>query len=269
VARVFPPTKHIERSASDEVIAGRVAVDMLVQPNKAGPLTIPALSMWTFDPDRARDPAAGSGASGWVELRTQPLTLQVRAKGAAASATTGGDASAGRQLIARGARPLKANVRAEPRAGDAPVVVGGSVLGVGALAFVVGEARRRKRGSASGKALAEHRARRARLEEALTRGDLAAVERALLDALAARFTAAVRSKNTAELAPFLVERGLDVVRADEIVALIRDLEAARYAPGATAERKRLLEQVRATVGTLDTEAGPRPAVRRAVDGGAA
>jgi hypothetical protein len=249
LARVFPPTKKIERASSDEVIAGKVTLEMLVQPNKEGALTVPALSMWTFDPDIAATSAEGA-RGGWVELRTKPIAITVRARSGAAAASSDG-ATGARQLIARGARPLKSRVTAEARATDVPVYAGAGALALGSLAFVVGEARRRRRGSATGRAADERRARTERLEDAIGRADLTAMERALLDVLAARFSPAVRSHTTTELAPFLVERGLDEPAAAAVVDAIRALEAGRYAPGGAAERKKLAESVREIARTIE------------------
>jgi BatD DUF11 like domain len=242
VARVFPSTKKIVRAQSDDLVAGRVVSEMLVQPSKEGKFTVPSLSWWIFDPD------ANAGAGGYLELKSKPVQVNVRSQNARAGAIKEGPSSGARQLVARGARPLKGRVRADVGGGplaELPVGIGAALALAGAGVLVGKRTRERARGTVEGKRALARRDRMQRLDEAAKRGDLAALEQLLLDVLADRFGPAVKSTPSSALVEVLTGAGLSKADADASVAAIRDIESSRYAPSASGERARIAEQVRA------------------------
>lgn len=235
-ARVFPPTQKIERHDGD-AMGGRVIVEMLVQPAEPGDLRIPSLVLASFDPDSGQ----------YVESRTAPLTVKVLGK-----ARTGSEGSAGeRRTIEQGARPLKSRPQAEAPAGEAPVVVGGVGALLGALGLLALQTRQRRASSVAGETRRRRELRARAVEQASARGDLAALERALFDALAERAGDDVRGLPSTQLAQPLVERGLAEPLANDVVAFIRDVEAARYAPQSGVAARRLAEQAVALVARLE------------------
>lgn len=241
LARVFPPTSRIERrgtSADEPEIGGRVTAEMLVQPLREGDLKIPAFTLVTFDPE--------SGS--YKELTSAAIVVTVRsAKGAVAGST-----SSARQVIAKGARPLHALVNLERAPDEVPVIAGAAcaLLGAGALAF--GTQRRRRRSSNEGQREAARRERASALEDARRLGDLSALERLVVDALADSFGPAVRSSSTVELEDALLARGAGRALIDEVVRFIREVEAARYMRGgATGERERMAKAAVDLIARID------------------
>lgn len=238
-ARVFPPSQKIERQG-DDAVAGRVVVEMLVQPTEPGELRVPSLVLASFDPERGE----------YLESRTAPLTVKV--KGAAGSAA--GAAGTEPRAIDVDARPLKSRPRAEEPAGEGPVVVGGVGTLLGALALWALRGRARRQASVAGEARRRREQRARALQTASARGDLSALERAVFDALAERAGDDVRGLPSSELARHLAERGLPEALAAEVLSFIRDVEAARYAPGSSGAARRLAELATALVHQLEADA---------------
>jgi hypothetical protein len=139
-ARVFPATTRREprkTTLTDAELGGRVVVELLVQPQAEGPFKIPAFTLVTFNPEAGR----------YVESTTAPLVVPIgAAKGASPGLPAGTSA---RQLIARGARPLKRNVVAQTPPTNAPVFVGLAALAGGLALWTGGTLRRRRQGSAT------------------------------------------------------------------------------------------------------------------------
>lgn len=241
VARVFPPTSRIERrptSATEPELAGRVVAEMLVQPLREGDIKIPPLTLHTFDPEKGEYRSSSTGT----------IVVPVKAaKGAGAGGATAA-ANGGRQVIAKGARPLHTGATLEAPPSEMPVLVGGACAGTGALAYAIASARRRRRSSADGLREAQRKARDIALADAATRGDLAALERIVLDALADAYGPAVKSCATSALATELGARGADAALVDDVVRFIKDVEAARYMKGgAPGERERMANAASALV----------------------
>ncbi|MCC7108490.1 MAG: hypothetical protein IT382_04335, partial [Deltaproteobacteria bacterium] len=84
--------------------------------------------------------------------------------------------------------------------------------------------------------------------------DLSALERAVWDALAERAGDDVRGLPSQELARTLAERGLPEALAALVLAFIRDVEAARYAPGSGGAARRLAEAATTLVQQLEGDA---------------
>ncbi len=232
-ARVFPSTTKIDRrqtSADEPELGGRVVIEMLVQPEKVGQLHIPAFTLSFFDPF----------ARAYKTSSTRPIVVPVRAA-RSASSSSASPAPGSRQTIAKGARPLRGHVSAQTRPGEAPVAAGGAAF-VAGLGVLAARARQRKKGaSLEGKRASKRRDRQRALDDAKARGDLAGLERILLEAVADRCGAEAKSRATGDLAAFLAERGLERAAADDVVRFIRDVEAARYSPGGSSERARLAD----------------------------
>lgn len=245
VARVFPPTSRIEKrptSAAEPELAGRVIAEMLVQPLREGDVKIPALTLHTFDPEKGEYHAS----------TTSSIVVPVKAAKGAAAAVNG--TSGGRQLIAKGARPLHANASLAPPPSELPVIGGAACAGLGALAWVVGGARRRRRTSSEGMREAARKARAAALTDAAARGDLAALERIVLDTLADAYGPSVKSCATSALEAELGARGADKALVDDVVRFIKDVEAARYMKGgAPGERERM---AKAATSLVERVGGP-------------
>lgn len=244
VARVFPPTSRIERqptSATDSDLGGRVVAEMLVQPLREGDVKVPPLTLHTFDPDKGE----------YHSSTTSSIVVPVKAAKGAAAAVQGNNG--GRQLIAKGARPLHANAALTPPPSDMPVVGGAAIAALGGIAWAAGGARRRRRSSTEGVREAARKARAAALSEAAARGDLAALERIVLDALADIYGASVKSCTTSALEAELAARGADKALVEDVVRFIKDVEAARYMKGgAPGERERM---AKAATSLVDRVAG--------------
>ena len=225
-ARVFPPAQKIERQG-DDAVAGRVVMEMLVQPSEAGELRVPSLVLASFDPERGE----------YLESRTAPLTVKV--KGAVGNAA--GAVGASPRAIDVDARPLKSRPRAGAPVGEGPVVAGGLGALLGAVALVALRGRARRQASVAGETRRRREQRARILQGASTRADLSALERAVWDALAERAGDGVRGLPSQELARTLAERGLPEALAALVLAFIRDVEAARYAPGSGGAARRLAE----------------------------
>lgn len=227
-ARVFPATVRREPRLvgdRDTELGGRVVMDVLVQPHQEGELRIPALTLATFDPSSAT----------WQESSTKPLTLTVVS---ARRHAPGPSQPMSPQVIAQGTRPLKRNVVDAPAPSEAPVWVGAATCAAGA--FVWGAARMRalRQGSAAGRRTTHMRSRLRSLGDAVGRGDLAALERLVLDAHAERYGAELKSCATAELPALLAGRGMPRTEVDLLVRFIQDIEAARYARSSASSSER-------------------------------
>jgi hypothetical protein len=219
-ARLFPPTTKRERRDRDGLVAGRVLEETLVQAQRPGRITIPALSMTVFDPGEGR----------FVTKQTGPVSVVVggaAAAGAAPPATT-----SKRQRIGQGARPLALDV--EPRGHAAfafAPAVGGVIFGLGVIVGVVGRLRRRRQESAAGQQARRRAERAAAAAAARDAVDVAAAHRLLLDGLAERCGSDVRACEAAGLPDLLVQRGLGAHLAGRVARAILAGEAARFAPG--------------------------------------
>jgi hypothetical protein len=242
--RLFPPTLRRERGDKDGVVAGRVVVETLVQPNAPGTVRIPALSLVTYAPDEGR-----------YVTRTAPAVDVVVGPGRSSSSPSSSTPTKGRRVdVGQGPRPLALDV--EPRGArvdDDGVVVAGA--GVGAAAALVGLAlavRRRRAASGSGMQARRRAARAAALDDARNKQDLAAAQRLLLDALAERCGDDVRGLQSAQWEAVLPARGLAPTLAARVVAAVRAAEAARYAPGGA--QKAALDDVVAAARALDDSA---------------
>lgn len=235
-ARVFPPATRIERKDGSGV-AGRVVVETLVQPTEPGELRVPSLAFASFDPERGE----------YLESRTAPLVIKVKGV-AGAGGEAGGDES---QAIARGARPLKTRPQLDQKVGEAPVAGGAAIAGLGAVGFMVLRARTRRSASVAGETRRRREQRAKALTQARARTDLSTLERAVFDALAERAGDDVRGLPSGELGERLVARGLEPAFADRLLAFIRDVEAARYAPGGGAAARRLADEALALVHELE------------------
>ena len=236
-ARVFPPSTRVLRN-DDDAVSGRVLVETLVQPTEPGELRIPALVLASFDPERGE----------YVESRTAPLTIKVRG----AAGATGDVSTPDARAIERAPRPLKTRPRVQGDTSELPVVAGAAVALVGVAGFALLRARARRAGSTAGER-SKRREQRARLlQQASARADLAAVERALKDAVAERAGDDVRGLSSSALHDHLVARGVPSALAERVVSFIRDAEAARYAPGAGTAAQRLANDAVALVRELES-----------------
>lgn len=245
-ARVFPATSKREPGPSSihaPALGGRVMTELLVQPQREGQLRIPPLTLVTFDPD------AGAYHSAVTPAFTIPVG-PARRSGTAAAPT------GGQQVIARGTRPLKRHVEVTTGNSEMPVLAGAAILGAGACIGAAGTLRRRRSASGAGRRRSLSRARQRALEDALARGDLAALQRLVLDALADRFGPDVKACATPELAGLLEGRGLAPADAAAVVRFIHDVEAARYARASASalERDALARAARALLERTDADA---------------
>ncbi len=216
-ARLFPPSVRRERRDKDGLIAGRIVEETLVQMQKPGRVTIPALTLVVFDPAEQR----------YVTRTTQPLHVNVSGA-AGAQATTGNK----RQTIAIGTRPLMTggSARALSRVDAAPQM-GASVFGVCATIAGVVRLRQRRRVSTEGRVRERRKQRALRAQHAQAKDDFAALSAIVLEAVAERCGDDVRAADNATLRPLLHARGLDEATANDTADALIAAEAARYAPG--------------------------------------
>jgi hypothetical protein len=238
--RLFPPAVRRERNDRDGVIAGRVVVETLVQPAAPGTVRVPALSLVTYVPDEGR-----------YVTRTAPAVDVVVVPGRGGAPPSTGAAAKRRVDVGQGPRPLALDI--DPRGtrvdDDAVVVAGASVGAVAAAAGVLLGLRRRRAASALGRAQRRRAARAAALDEAAAQQDLAVAQRLLLDALAERCGDDVRGMQTAAWESALPARGLQRRLVARVVATVRAVDAARYAPGGA--QKAALDEVVAVVRAID------------------
>jgi hypothetical protein len=246
--RLFPPTVRRERNDRDGVVAGRVVVETLVQPAEPGTVRIPSLSMATFSPDEGR-----------FVTRTAPpvevVVAPVQGRRGVAPPATSASSTRRRVDVGRGPRPLALDIVPRgARIDDEGFVAFGGAIGL--LAIVAGVAlgaRRRSVGSAAGRARRHRLERAAALVVAQQGGDLATAHRLLLDALAQRCGGDLRAVDSSRWEELLPARGLPPALAGRVVAAVRAVEAARYAPGGA--QQAALDAVVAAAQALDAEPG--------------
>lgn len=236
--RVFPPTEKRERRDRDGVVAGRVVQEILVQPQRADDVVVPALSLVTFWPAEGK----------YLTSTSAPLTVKVQG---AKSAQQQQKAKATRSTLSgTGPRPLHLDVAAaDDGPGDGVVVASAGASAVAVVVSLLLSLRRKRRASAGEQRRARFAARKRALDEAK---DLGALHKLLLDALADRAGDDTRATPHGALPVLLVARGVDADTAQRAADALRAAEAARYSPGAAP--KKLKEDVAAVVAALDVDA---------------
>jgi hypothetical protein len=240
--RLFPPTVRRERNDRDGVVAGHVVVETLVQPGTAGTVHVPSLSLVTYSPDEGR----------YVTRTAPPVDVVVGQGAVGAPAPTSTSKAKTRHVdVGQGPRPLALDI--DPRGArvddDAVVAYGAAVGALAAASGVVLGLRRRRVATSAGQARRRRDVRAAALDDAGTRQDLGSAQRLLLDALAERCGDDVRGAPSAEWEQLLPSRGLEKALVDRVVAAVRAVEAARYAPGGA--QKAALDDVVAAARAVD------------------
>jgi hypothetical protein len=231
-ARVFPPTFDENKSIVDGRVALTKRVTALVQPTRAGRLTIPGTRFVFFDPETGR----------FETKEATPITVVVDSAESAPST----EISNGRARIARGARPIV--LRAESAPPFAPYRHGlffpttGALLLLGGALAGLGSWRARRRESGAFATAARRRERRAAMEKARDERDLARARTLVEDALAARVGDDVRALTADALVPTLVTRGVGQDLAARVATLFLDVESVLYAPAAGRDRRALFDE---------------------------
>lgn len=233
--RLFPPTEKRERRDVEGAVAGRVVQEVLVQPQEAADVEIPALTLTTFSPESGR----------YVTSSSRPL--RVRVSGAAGAKKARAQT---KSTLVAGPRPLALDAAARDAVvGNGVVVAGGGVFVSGAFVGALLSLRRRRQDTQQ----AQHKKRLAARALAVKEArDLATAQRLLLDALADRVGDDVRAAPHAELPALLVAGGLSATLAERVVILLQAIDAARFAPGGA--QQRLKEEVAVIVLAVDSNA---------------
>ena len=222
-------------------VTGTKTAEVLLLPERAGPVTLPALILDTFDPEARR----------YARLQTAPIALAASGDAAAVAVGSGGAAAlpaAGpfvENVIAGEIRPIHAHVGLGRDLGTTffrtrafvgilalpPVALMLAMVGFGfrdRLAEDTGARRRRR----------TRRKVRAHLEAAdgqRRRGEAGAffieIDRVIREALSARLRCPVKGLRMEELRALLGERGLPALESDRVIVLLEECDRARFAPG--------------------------------------
>jgi len=242
-ARVFPPTFDEAKSIVDGRVAMTKSVRALVQPTRAGRLTIPGTRFVFFDPETER-----------YEVReATPITIVVDEADAEAER----EASGGRARIAKGARPIATHIDASspfaPYRSAAFFPLVGALSLVGGLAALLGAWRVRRRASGAFALSAARRRRRDDMHRARDERDLARARVLVEDALAARAGDDVRALSVDRLKETLAARGVDEAAAARATRFFLDVETVLYAPAAGVDRRALFDEALAILALLEGE----------------
>lgn len=240
-ARVFPPTFDESKSIVDRRVTMTKSVRALVQPTRAGRLTIPGTRFVFFDPETER----------YEVKEATPITIVVDEAEDDAQI----DASGGRARIAKGARPIATRIAsARPyapyREGTFFPMVGALAL-AGGLAALLGAWRVRRRASGAFAAEAARRKRRADMHRARDERDLARARLLVEDAIAARAGDDVRALSVDRLPEALSARGVDAAVGERVARFFRDVETVLYAPAAGVDRRALFDEALAILALLE------------------
>ncbi|RMG10896.1 MAG: hypothetical protein D6729_18795 [Deltaproteobacteria bacterium] len=258
--KVYEPTRTERRRVRGGRFGGTKRVEWVLVPTRTGELTIPALSMSVFDPQMER----------YETLHTDPITIRVEA-GQATALAPGAPAPAGptNVLDAGGLRPLRYHVRLERVQAEpwrSPIFLGSLALPAAVFGlFVAGDrfrsllasradGGRRARGAARSYLKAARRERR----KGALREAVAAVERGLLEYLAAKTGLPVRGMPREQLERELGERGYAPKRVERVAAVLERCENARYNPAAPSPEEVDALIARAERVLEDLEEGPQP-----------
>jgi hypothetical protein len=223
-------------------VSGTKTAEVLLLPERAGAITLPALALDTFDPEARR----------YARVASAPITLTATGDGAAvARAGTGATAPAANgggfveNVIAGEIRPIHAHAELRRDLGS---TFFRTRAFVGVLAFpplalalaMVGFGFRDRLGQDSG-ANRRRRARkkvRAHLRAAdahRARGETGAffieIDRVIREVLSGRIGRPVTGLRMDELRALIADRGLPAADCDRVIALLEECDRARFAPG--------------------------------------
>ncbi len=221
-------------------VSGTKTVEVLLLPERAGTVTVPALVLDTFDPDTRR----------YEHAQTAPITLTATGDAVAAGRGAGGGAvpvSGGtfsENVIAGEIRPIHARSGLRKDLGTTffrtRAFVG--VLALPPLGFVLAVVafRIRDRLTAdTGSRRRRHARRKVRAHLSAAdghrqRGEVGAffieIDRVIREALSSRLGRPVKGLRMDELRALLGARGLASTEADRIIALLEECDHARFAP---------------------------------------
>jgi len=237
----YPPKETVDLDAPGGV-GGTKRVELLLLPERAGTVMLPAFELPTFDPATKR----------YVTLKSDPLRLDATGDGAPAAAAPrapGAGGAAVENVIGAAIRPIRARTRLARDVGTTflrsrafawllflpPFAFG--------LTFVIDRARERL-------ALDTNRTRRRRMRTMVRKrlgaavahrdaGRAAAfyieIDRVLREVLAARLGQGVTGLRREELEALLVERGLPADLTTRVLAELEACDQARFAPGGETE----------------------------------
>jgi BatD DUF11 like domain len=222
-------------------VTGTKTAEVLLLPERPGPVTLPALVLETFDPDARR----------YARVQTSPITLTAtgdptiaaRGAGGASGPTAGGTFS--ENVIAGEIRPLHARTQLRRDLGSTFFRTRGfvGVLGLPPLGFalvVVAFRIRDRLGRDTGsrrrrRARQKVRAHLAAADGYRQRGETGAffieIDRVIREALTSKLGCPVKGLRWDELRTLLGARGLPAAEADRVIAVLEECDRARFAPG--------------------------------------
>lgn len=247
--RVFPPrvTDDVQRTPNG--VTGSRRAEILLVPTRAGRLEIPALSTRAFDPDKRT----------YETLTTTPLVVTAEGPGEAPPEAAGAEATA---PVAR-PEPRRAElrpIRFPGRLDSAPRLAGTRLFWgllaapvlLWALVALVQRARTRPRvETASNLARRQLDEARARLEASRPDTAYADASEAVLSAASARVGVALRGHTVEDAARILAEAGAEPTLVEQLKALLRACDHARFAPGGgDVASRRVVTEARALVEAL-------------------
>lgn len=234
----YEPKANVVVEPGEET-SGTSSIEWLLRPERPGTMTLPSLTLATFDPT----------AKQYKELRTDPITIVVTGEAApVASGPVGTPASGVDNVIAAQIRPIRVRTRPSIARGAAFVhspafkaTLAAPPLTFLALIFA-GRMRARLGGENEGnrrRRLRAHAHRRLRAAEAHRAAGRIAdayveIDRVLRELLAERLRAPVGGLRLDEIGDLLRRRGLPEAEAARVVAALAACDEARFAPAGDA-----------------------------------
>ena len=229
-------------------VSGSKTAEILLLPERPGPVTLPALVLNAFDPDTHR----------YTQVQSAPITLTATGDAAVSARSVAGGgppvggtgtpgATFNENVLSEEIRPLhaRAGLRRDLgttffRARGFAVALGLPPLGfaLAVMLFRIRDrladdtgARRRRRARKKARAhlaAADGHRRRAEIGPFFIE-----IDRVIREALASRLGRSVKGLRMDELRVLLSTRGLGPAEADRIIALLEECDRGRFAPGRT------------------------------------
>jgi hypothetical protein len=231
----YPPKETVTLDATGAVGGMKVA-EVLLLPERPGPVTLPAVELATFDPEAKR----------YVTLKSEPLRLDVTGEASAAAARAPGAPGAAVENVVGGAiRPIRARTRLSRDVGTTMLQSRAFpwLLFLPPFALVMTSLVERVRGRLASDTRRTRRRRmrsmvRRRLDAAVAHREAGRaadfyieIDRVLRDVLAARLGRSVLGLRHDELGELLAERGMPPEATARLLAELEACDQARFAPG--------------------------------------
>ncbi|MBN2362127.1 MAG: protein BatD [Deltaproteobacteria bacterium] len=222
--RLYQPTPFEESRVEDGVIRGRKGYEILLQPQRAGRLTVPGLRFSYFDPQQ----------NSYRTVASAPIAIEIEA-------ATGGVAPATAPALAASqsalpARPVRLGLSPAPAPEPLSMSAFAAIAGGGQVALLVvlglGRWRNRRAQTVRHRRRLERAAARRAAVAASAGNDAHALARAVEVFLELALNLPITGLTRDQLADALRERGLGDALVSSVLAFFDAAEAARFAPPA-------------------------------------